>query len=72
MGIDIRTPIGLMFAIIGGLLVIYGMMTPPEMYARSLNTNVNLYWGLVLLVVGITFMLLARRRAARLKRINAR
>lgn len=72
MGIDIRTPIGLMFAILGALLTIYGLMTPPEMYARSLGVNVNLYWGLVLLVVGATFMLLARRGAARLKRINAR
>jgi hypothetical protein len=31
-------------------------------YARSLGMNVNLWWGLVLLVFGIVMLLLSRRR----------
>lgn len=61
MGIDIRTPMGLMFAIVGALLMIYGLMSPPEIYTRSLGINVNLIWGTVLLVSGSVLMLLARR-----------
>lgn len=52
MGIDIRTPIGLMFSLIGVMLVGYGMMSEPAIYARSLGINVNLIWGFVLLLFG--------------------
>jgi len=62
MGLDIRTPIGLMFAIIGALLVAYGLGTAGSvMYARSLGLNVNLVWGAVLLVFGGTMLYLGRR-----------
>jgi putative copper export protein len=61
MGLDIRWPIGLMFSLIGLMMVIYGMATGSntEMYARSLNTNVNLYWGLLLLVFGGFMLVMA-------------
>jgi hypothetical protein len=61
MGLDLRWPIGLMFSLIGVLLVIYGLMTNsnPEIYARSLNININLYWGLLLLVFGGGMLALA-------------
>jgi hypothetical protein len=54
MGLDIRLPIGLMFSILGVLLSGYGLITKAntEMYQRSLNLNINLYWGLFLLVFG--------------------
>ena len=50
--LDIRTPIGLMFILIGILVGAYGLMTGPQIYAISLGYNVNLIWGLVMLVVG--------------------
>ena len=52
MGLDIRWPIGLMFSLIGAIMLVYGLATGSnkEMYERSLNLNVNLYWGIVLLV----------------------
>ena len=55
MGLDIRWPIGLMFSLIGALLTAYGALTnsDAEMYKRSLDNNINLYWGLVLLVFGL-------------------
>ena len=53
MGLDIRTPIGLMFGIFGLLLVGYGLLTSgSDIYQRSLGFNVNLEWGAVLLVFG--------------------
>jgi hypothetical protein len=63
MGLDIRWPIGLMFTLIGLMMVIYGVATGSntEMYARSLNTNVNLYWGLLLLGFGGLMLLMAWR-----------
>ena len=61
MGLDIRWPIGLMFTLIGALLTGYGAMTASDstMYARSLDININLIWGLVLLAFGIIMLLLA-------------
>ncbi len=63
MGLDIRWPIGLMFTLVGALLVIYGVatMSDPEVYRRSLDINVNLRWGLVLLAFGAWMLLMAWR-----------
>ena len=62
MGLDIRTPIGLMFALIGALLVVYGLVTAGSpIYARSLGLNINLVWGAALLVFGGTMLYLGRR-----------
>jgi hypothetical protein len=63
MGLDLRWPIGLMFTLIGALLVIYGLITSSnaETYARSLGININLYWGLLLLVFGGIMLTLAWR-----------
>jgi hypothetical protein len=52
MGLDIRLPIGLMFSLIGLLMTGYGLFTPAAIYERSLGINVNLWWGLVLVVFG--------------------
>jgi len=61
MGLDIRWPIGLMFTLIGVLLTGYGAMTgsDAELYKRSLDININLYWGLLLLVFGAVMLILA-------------
>jgi hypothetical protein len=50
--LDIRTPIGLMFLVIGALLAIYGLITPAEMYKISLGYNLNLWWGLAMAAFG--------------------
>lgn len=65
MGLDLRWPIGLMFSLIGALLVFDGIITNSntEMYARSLGININLYWGLLLLVFGGTMLTLAWKGA---------
>jgi protein-S-isoprenylcysteine O-methyltransferase Ste14 len=62
MGLDIRWPIGLMFSIIGAILVIYGAVSgsDAEMYRHSLGMNINLGWGLLLLVFGLLMLLSAK------------
>lgn len=50
MGLDIRWPIGLMFTLIGLLLTGYGAILPAV--SVSLGININLVWGVVLLVFG--------------------
>jgi len=61
VGLDIRTPIGIMFAIIGALLAIYGLTTG----TRTLGLNMNLIWGSVLTAFGVAMLLLARHAASR-------
>jgi protein-S-isoprenylcysteine O-methyltransferase Ste14 len=62
MGLDIRWPIGLMFTLIGVVLVVYGAVTGSDagMYKRSLGMNINLIWGVVLLVFGVLMLISAK------------
>jgi hypothetical protein len=57
MKFDLRFPIGILFSIYGALLVIFGVASDRELYARSLGINVNLWWGIVLLVFGVLMLL---------------
>ena len=56
MGLDIRWPIGLMFTLIGVLLAIYGAVVKSD-HAISLGVNINLIWGVILLVFGVLMLL---------------
>jgi hypothetical protein len=62
-GLDVRWPIGGLFTSLGLLLSGYGLVTAgnPAHYARSLSVNINLWWGLVMLVFGLLLLLLASR-----------
>lgn len=61
MNFDLRLPIGLMFSLFGAMLTVFGLVSDKALYAKSLGLNVNLGWGLVMLVFGITMLVLARR-----------
>jgi hypothetical protein len=63
MSLDLRIPMGLMFTLVGIILVAFGLATNgnTELYARSLGVNANLWWGLVLLIFGLTMFQLGRR-----------
>ena len=52
---------GLLFTLIGSLLVIYGISYGTESTAGGLNVNAD--WGTVLVVFGVSMLLLARRAA---------
>jgi len=67
MNFDLRFPIGALFSFYGVVLALYGLATNnSDAYQRSLGININLAWGLVLLVFGVAMLWLAlraRRRA---------
>ncbi len=65
MGLDIRWPIGLMFTLIGGMLTVFGLVTrsKPQLYEGSLGININLIWGIVLLIFGLWMLAMAVRGA---------
>jgi hypothetical protein len=50
MGLDIRWPIGLMFTLIGVLLVISGINGGAS--PRLPGVDIDLIWGIVLLIFG--------------------
>jgi hypothetical protein len=52
MNIDLRFPLGLLFIVFGGLLTLFGLLTDRAVYERSLFINVNLWWGLMMLLFG--------------------
>jgi hypothetical protein len=57
--LDLKLPIGWLLSAYGVLLTVYGLMTEKEMYAISLCINVNLIWGILMLVIGGGFLLTA-------------
>ena len=61
MRLDVRFPIGGMFSLIGAILTVYGIVSDPAIYEKSLGINVNLWWGLVLLAFGLVMLWLAFR-----------
>lgn len=61
MGLDIRLPIGLLFSIFGLLLIGYGAVSDKAIYARSLDVNINLWWGVIMLGFGIVMFVLGKR-----------
>jgi hypothetical protein len=62
MGLDIKIPIGLLFTIIGLLLFIYGFVTNgnPVLYEKSLNININLWSGSLMLVFGVLMLIFSK------------
>ena len=62
MNLDIRIPIGMLFTILGFLLVVYGLVSDASMYQRSLGYNVNLDWGIVLFLAGVVALVFSRRK----------
>jgi len=71
MNLDLRIPMGLMFTLVGIILVAFGWATRGDeaLYARSLGINANLWWGLVLLVFGQVMFQLGRREQRRLEKL---
>ena len=61
---DVRVPMGGLLSVLGVLVAGYGLATlgEPELYAKSLAFNVNLWWGAFMLVFGLALLGLARRK----------
>jgi hypothetical protein len=62
-GMDIRAPIGGLFSVLGVMLALYGLFASGSGGASDLSsgTNVNLWWGLTMLVFGVAMLVMARR-----------
>jgi protein-S-isoprenylcysteine O-methyltransferase Ste14 len=60
MQLDVRTPAGVMFVVLGALLLLYGALSDPAVYQRSLGVNINLYWGAVLMAFGAALLIWRR------------
>ena len=64
---DIRLPIGSLFLLLGGVLTVYGIVTKSDtqLYARSENITINLWWGIVMLVFGALMFYFGRKAKER-------
>lgn len=61
MNLDVRVPMGWLFLSLGLILVAYGFMGDPAIYAKhSLGQNVNLLWGGIFAAFGAVVLLIAR------------
>jgi hypothetical protein len=65
MGLDIRTPIGLMFTVLGIILVAVGFFSSSDLYSKSLGINLNLGWGMVLLTFGVVMLVFGLRSSSK-------
>jgi hypothetical protein len=66
MRLDIRLPLGLLFLVFGFLLSGFGLLSDKSLYLRSLQVNINLWWGLVLVAFGMAMLALGQRSHRRL------
>ncbi|MDH4443987.1 MAG: hypothetical protein QE267_02540 [Akkermansiaceae bacterium] len=59
---DLRLPIGIIFTLYGLILIGYGLITKgSKIYEKSLGINVNISWGILLLVFGLVMYYFAKR-----------
>ena len=67
--VDARIPMGMFFTMTGTILMAFGLSTRDNtaVYVKSLGIDVNLWWGLALLVFGIVVLTLGRRGQARIE-----
>jgi hypothetical protein len=63
MNVDLRIPMGMMFTLMGAVLMAFGLSTNnnPEIYARCLGINLNLWCGMAVLVFGLLIVTFGRR-----------
>jgi hypothetical protein len=65
-GMDIRAPIGGLFTVLGVMLAGYGLVAGSRTSSDVAPvTNVNLWWGIVMLLFGILMLALSRRSVTR-------
>jgi hypothetical protein len=62
MRLDVRVPAGMMFGVMGALLAGYGLLGDQTIYERSLDININLIWGVVMIAAAAVLLGLSARR----------
>lgn len=64
MQLDVRYPMGLLFLILGVILVVFGFLSDNAIYVQhSLGQNVNLFWGSIFAVFGLVMLFLSRKKS---------
>jgi len=58
--LDLRLPIGWLFIILGSLVAAWGILKPTETSCGAISLNLNLSWGLIMLLFGLGMTFLAR------------
>lgn len=58
--LNLRLLIGVLLTFYGIVIGGYGLITGPQ--AKSIPFNLDLWWGILILIVGIVFLLLSKRR----------
>jgi len=54
--LDIRWPIGLLFLLMGVAVAVYGALSRATAISSPYGINLNLYWGLVMLLFGLAML----------------
>ena len=69
MNLDLRIPMGMMFAMMGAVLLSFGLAVHnrPELAARVPHSEADLWWGVVVLVFGMIVLSLGRRGQGRIE-----
>ena len=67
---DLRLPLGWLFTILGVLLVIAGVRPTPTSEGTSPGININLIWGVVMIVFGLVCLVLENRFKRKFMRLN--
>jgi hypothetical protein len=70
MNLDVRIPMGMMFTMIGAVLLAFGLAIRGKtaFYAHGTGVNGDLWWGFVLLVFGVIVLTFGRRGQARIEK----
>jgi uncharacterized membrane protein HdeD (DUF308 family) len=65
--IDLRLPIGIFFILVGIIMIVYAVISPAYVPHIKEHINIDLYWGILLLIFGIpmTFFGWAAERKAK-------
>ena len=66
MQLDLRIPLGLMFGLFGLILTGVGIFGDPDLKTKSLGINMNLWWGVALLVFSAVMLLLSCKKKSAL------
>jgi hypothetical protein len=67
---DLRFPVGILFTALGVVLAGYGLLAPHESGRVWLGININLVWGLLMLLFGALMTTAAMRSSRRSRRTS--
>jgi len=68
MTLDVRTPAALLFLLLGAVLCGYGVLGDPVQTQRAGGVDINVTWGVVMMLFGASLVMWRRWRPLREKR----